>query len=70
MMDLKTHLFIIRFIRIKKQNKGTDYVLSWKSNGVFNSTLLTMNLLEMLYFLVLMIVHHLILTTLGITFYY
>ena len=44
MMDLKTHLFIIWFIRIKKQNKSTDYVISWKSNGVFNSTLKHLNI--------------------------
>ena len=33
-MDLKTHLFITLEL-----TKGTDYVISWKSRGVFNSKL-------------------------------
>ena len=33
-MDLKAHLFITLEL-----TKGTDYVISWKSRGVFNSKL-------------------------------
>ena len=38
--DVETHLFINQhmYVRIKK-GKGTDYVLSWKSKGVYNSKL-------------------------------
>ena len=42
MMDLKTRLFInqhlIRMLELKK-GKGIDYILNWKSNGVYNSKL-------------------------------
>ena len=41
MMDLKTHLFInqtLDTLQVKKDKRG-DYVLSWKSKGVFNSKL-------------------------------
>ena len=39
-MDLKTFFFSTNtwYIRIKK-DKGTDYVLIWKSKGVYNSKL-------------------------------
>ena len=40
MMDLKTCLFINQqLIYYNKKGKGTDYVLSWKSKGVYNSKL-------------------------------
>ena len=41
MMDLKTGLFFqptLDTLELKK-DKGTDYILSWKSNGVYNSKL-------------------------------
>ena len=39
MMDPKTHLSSNTWCFRIKKGKGTDYVLSWKSNGVFNSKL-------------------------------
>ena len=43
MVDHRTHLFINQHLILKKQKKkkgkGNDYVLSWKSEGVFNSKL-------------------------------
>ena len=41
MMNLKTHLFIIQHfdtLELKK-DKGTHYVLSWKSMGAYNTKL-------------------------------
>ena len=40
MMDLKTYFLSSNnwYIRTKK-DKGTDYVLNWKSKGVYNSKL-------------------------------
>ena len=41
MMDLKTGLFFqptLDTLELKK-DKGNDYILSWKSNGVYNSKL-------------------------------
>ena len=40
MVVLKTRFFLSTsncYVRIKKDKNGTDYVLSWKSNGVYNS---------------------------------
>ena len=42
MMDLKTHLFINQQLILINRHlikKNTDYVLSWKSKGVFISKL-------------------------------
>ena len=43
MMDLKTNLFTNQHLihQNKKKNKGADYALRWKSNGVYNSKLKT-----------------------------
>ena len=41
MMDLKIRLFIqptLDTLELKK-DKGTDYVITWKSKGVYNSKL-------------------------------
>ena len=42
MMDIKTRLFVhqttLDTLKLKI-NKGTDYVLSWKSNGLYTSKL-------------------------------
>ena len=43
MMDIKTHLFMnicstLDLLELKKY-KGTEYVLNWKSKGVYNSKL-------------------------------
>ena len=38
MMDLETFIYqrALDMLELKK-DKGTDYILSWKSNGVYNS---------------------------------
>ena len=37
MMDLKTHVYQTTLDALElKKDKGTDYVFSWKSEGVFN----------------------------------
>ena len=43
MMDLKTNLFTNQHLihQNRKKNKGADYALRWKSNGVYNSKLKT-----------------------------
>ena len=35
-MDLKTRLFINQHLIEQNQDKGTGYVLSWESKGVYN----------------------------------
>ena len=42
MMNLKIRLFInstLDTLELKKKDKDTDYIFSWKSKGVYNSKL-------------------------------